>query len=307
MNTQHKDLNMKHAVFTIPTKVLFAVIFASVTAFACQSTKKSDGGLAKASHTSARHVTAVVRASNRSNIVDGGSVDQVEVIKGQTRSLKIFSRSGGDPAMNGSYVNLAVFIDASEGWKVFELGNVRDYKVLPSAREGFLKLQMTTDTFDVNQNNVKVDSTVFLNLENCERGTISAEEIARNAATGTTRKIAATTDEQIINGAFVDSIAEIKSSSQTSKIFTVSGGDPAMNGAYVNFAVFVDPSEGWKVFELANVRNFQVLDSAREGYLKLSIVRDSIDNEGRQISKKSVLFVNATNADQGTVETEDQR
>lgn len=42
---------------------------------------------------------------------------------------KVFGLAGGDPALNGDHAYLAFFIDPSEGWRVFPLGDFERWSV----------------------------------------------------------------------------------------------------------------------------------------------------------------------------------
>ncbi len=75
----------------------------------------------------------------------------------------------------------------------------------------------------------------------------------------------------------------------------------------MNLAVFVDVSSGWNVFELANVRDFKVLPSTKKGFLKLRLVRDTMDSDGKIGSEKSLMFINIQKAVEGTIEVEEQK
>lgn len=44
-------------------------------------------------------------------------------------TVKLFGTAGGDPAMNGLYTHIAFFHSPAEGWRVFRIGDVLDYRV----------------------------------------------------------------------------------------------------------------------------------------------------------------------------------
>jgi hypothetical protein len=105
------------------------------------------------------------------------NVDVVENIKNVDGFIKIYSMSGGDPAMNGSYVNLAVYLSAQDGYAVYELGNVYNWKLLKSAKHGYAKVALVKDVMDDNGNIVKQNSTLFLNLTKAQQGIVEIEEV----------------------------------------------------------------------------------------------------------------------------------
>ena len=62
-------------------------------------------------------------------------------------AAKLFGTAGGDPAMNGLYTYIAFFQDPAEGWRVFRLGDVLDYRVL-SERPGRVDLELRESFMD---------------------------------------------------------------------------------------------------------------------------------------------------------------
>ncbi len=60
---------------------------------------------------------------------------------------KLFGVAGGDPAMNGLRTFAAFFISPADGWRVFEIGDILDYRVLSSV-PGRVDLDMTESTYD---------------------------------------------------------------------------------------------------------------------------------------------------------------
>ena len=62
-------------------------------------------------------------------------------------AAKLFGTAGGDPAMNGLYTHLAFFQGPAEGWRVFRLGDVLDYRIL-SQRAGRVDLELQESAMD---------------------------------------------------------------------------------------------------------------------------------------------------------------
>lgn len=59
------------------------------------------------------------------------SVVRVDPLKKQgDYTIKLFGTAGGDPAMNGLYTYIAFFVSPADGWSVFKLGDVLDYRIL---------------------------------------------------------------------------------------------------------------------------------------------------------------------------------
>ena len=63
------------------------------------------------------------------------------------RTVKLFGTAGGDPAMNGLYTHVAFFDSPAEGWRVFRIGDVLDYRVL-SESPGRVDLELTESAMD---------------------------------------------------------------------------------------------------------------------------------------------------------------
>ncbi|RZJ19474.1 MAG: hypothetical protein EON91_01055 [Brevundimonas sp.] len=62
----------------------------------------------------------------------------------------------------------------------------------------------------------------------------------------------------------------------TIKLFGLAGGDPAMNGLHTYLAVFIDPAQGWRVFQIGDFLSFRVVASS-PGRVDLE-VRESTHN-----------------------------
>lgn len=62
-------------------------------------------------------------------------------------AAKLFGTAGGDPAMNGLYVHVAFFESPAEGWRVFRIADVLDYRIL-SQRAGRVDLEFDESTLD---------------------------------------------------------------------------------------------------------------------------------------------------------------
>ncbi|MFZ3229357.1 MAG: hypothetical protein WA160_04065 [Pseudobdellovibrio sp.] len=120
--------------------------------------------------------STTLKASTEERLQNSADVDYVEFVKDQDIDAKIFSVSGGDPAMNGAYLNLAVFAGVETGWTVYELANVRNYKLLKSTKKGYLKISLSRDTFDLNDNIIQKASTLYINITNAGKGVVEIEE-----------------------------------------------------------------------------------------------------------------------------------
>ena len=57
------------------------------------------------------------------------SVLAVVPLSDRAADAKLFGLAGGDPALNGDHAYLAFFVDPSEGWRVFPLGDFERWSV----------------------------------------------------------------------------------------------------------------------------------------------------------------------------------
>jgi hypothetical protein len=81
-------------------------------------------------------------------VQQAAAVVRLDQLAGQgPLAAKLFGTAGGDPAMNGLYVHIAFFQSPADGWRVFRLGDVLDYRIL-SQRAGRLDLELEESTMD---------------------------------------------------------------------------------------------------------------------------------------------------------------
>ncbi|HYD26073.1 hypothetical protein [Brevundimonas sp.] len=81
-------------------------------------------------------------------VQEAAAVVRLDQLAGQgPLAAKLFGTAGGDPAMNGLYVHIAFFQSPAEGWRVFRLGDVLDYRIL-SQRAGRVDLELEESTMD---------------------------------------------------------------------------------------------------------------------------------------------------------------
>ena len=69
--------------------------------------------------------------SGASTLQEAAAVMQVHAIPEQ--NAKVFDVAGGDPAVNGLMTYLGLYIDASEGWRIYEIGNFESWRVTEEA------------------------------------------------------------------------------------------------------------------------------------------------------------------------------
>ena len=130
--------------------------------------------------TSAWAAPRLIAAAPNAEHYSGADVDQTIILKNQDMNAKVFSYSGGDTAINGAYLNLAVYDEDNRDWNVFALKDVLDYEVLPSVQKGYAKIALVTQDVDQHSGNIRsYKSTLFINLRNANQrdGKMEVDEI----------------------------------------------------------------------------------------------------------------------------------
>ena len=111
-----------------------------------------DAGAAERSHAvqqaeaqaaQAPHAPALVAAGDAVPVEPGtdpmdqwsAGVVRVDYLENQglQPTIKLYGTAGGDPAMNGLYTYIAFFAGPADGWRVFQIGDFLDYRVLADA------------------------------------------------------------------------------------------------------------------------------------------------------------------------------
>jgi hypothetical protein len=76
------------------------------------------------------------------------SAANVERVLGlQANDAKIFTTAGGDPAINGLYTYLAIYLSSADGWAVYQIGDFNDVAVV-GERAGEVDLKVSQSTID---------------------------------------------------------------------------------------------------------------------------------------------------------------
>ena len=71
----------------------------------------------------------------------------------------------------------------------------------------------------------------------------------------------------------------------TVKLFGTAGGDPAMNGLYTHIAFFKSSAEGWSVFRIGDVLDYEILSEA-PGRVDLRLEESMLDEATGQIGSR---------------------
>lgn len=75
------------------------------------------------------------------------------------------------------------------------------------------------------------------------------------------------------------------------KVFSVSGGDPALNGLVTYFGLFAGADEGWRVYAIGDFNEWRVVESA-PGKLVLAVRQDAASEDGSV--KNSPRFIHVS-------------
>ncbi|AUZ04242.1 MULTISPECIES: hypothetical protein [Vitreoscilla] len=107
-------------------------------------------------------------------------------------------------------------------------------------------------------------------------------------------------DSHNTGAAHVEKVTAMPDSSMTVKLFHSMPIDaPSMNPWFLRLAVVNEEKLSWNVYHLPNVKSYQVLPSAKVGYLKIAIRQDDYNVQtGKNVERASTLFINLHNANQ---------
>ena len=100
-------------------------------------------------------------AAAREEIGTAADVSQLQALPDQ--NAKVFSLSGGDPAVNGLVTYFALFGGPAEGWRAYSLGDYAEWKVV-EAKAGRVVLAVRQDTAGANGDILKVERTVQIDF-----------------------------------------------------------------------------------------------------------------------------------------------
>ena len=77
---------------------------------------------------------------------------------------------------------------------------------------------------------------------------------------------------------------------RNAKIFSVSGGDPAVNGLVTYLGLFEGPVEGWRVFPIGDFERWEVTET-RPGAVVLTVRESGADGQGGIVTRSRRLIV----------------
>lgn len=110
-------------------------------------------------------------------------------------------------------------------------------------------------------------------------------------------QVPATSDEQVQNWSMVDTVVQLRTKASGAKLFSVSGGDAAMNGSRLFIAVYASPQDGYKVFEIANVRDWKHSTPDRiKSHVMVELAIDTMDDKGAIKVVRKIMTIDLKNA-----------
>lgn len=105
-------------------------------------------------------------------------------------------------------------------------------------------------------------------------------------------------DEGLQWAASVTGVDLLAQEPDTTKLFGVAGGDPAMNGLYTYLAFYLSPGDGWRVFKVGDFLTYRIV-AQRPGRLELAIEESVMDGEGNIGARRRRLALSWTRGPDG--------
>lgn len=127
---------MKPVLFA--TALLFLTACDPAAAERTQAIQQSDARAADAPHApaliAAGEAATLEPETNEMEQWSAGVV-RVDYLENQglQQTIKLYGTAGGDPAMNGLYTYIAFFAGVADGWRVFRIGDVLEYRIIADA------------------------------------------------------------------------------------------------------------------------------------------------------------------------------
>jgi hypothetical protein len=141
---------MKHPVFFLSALLGLAACDAEV-----ESRKAATPGIEVPAPTAlpvqplaAAGPATTIQPDTTDDLQRAASVVDLDVLTRQTGgTVKLFGTAGGDPAMNGLYTYIAFYRSSADGWAVFRIGDVLNYRVRAET-PGRVDLAVTESVLD---------------------------------------------------------------------------------------------------------------------------------------------------------------
>ena len=110
---------------------------------------------------------------------------------------------------------------------------------------------------------------------------------------------AETSDDNLQWAASVTGVDALAQEPEPTKLFGVTGGDPAMNGLYTYLAFFIHPGDGWRVFKIGDFLDYSI-QSQRPGRLVLDINESVMDSETNISARRRRIEIRWTRGRDGS-------
>lgn len=115
------------------------------------------------------------------------------------------------------------------------------------------------------------------------------------SATGPAQTIAAVAETELQEAAAVSQLHSIEA--QDAKVFSISGGDPAVNGLVTYLGLYISSAEGWRVYPIGDFAEWQVAEITDQRVI-LSARQDTATSEGTIQSRDLRVRVDFTWVDE---------
>lgn len=106
--------------------------------------------------------------------------------------------------------------------------------------------------------------------------------------------------EEASDAAYVTEVTYLSVTDRTAKIYSTAGGDPALNGLYTFIAVFGDPWEGWRVFQIGDFNSWRVEQDLGDRVV-LAVSRSWMGDDGEIQTADERLIVQVPTARDQTI------
>jgi hypothetical protein len=203
-----------------------------------------------------------------------------DIAKGVTSALtvRVLETGGGDPALNGNYLWLAIIGEQGET-SVFELGlNISGLSKAELTAPGVLHLVGTQDTIEGESGDIKNGLPFEANVRFAANGG-SVPSLLKVESTGETHDAGKNAEA---SAEFLGSVYQVNTQENETVIartFLSAGGDPAMNGAHVHLSLMAYPEE--RTYELGlNVASVSKISFTSKTRLRIEGSEDTMDANG---------------------------
>lgn len=209
--------------------------------------------------------------------------------------IRLYGTGGGDPAMNGNNLWLAIDGGPTLGaiWDL-EL-NVATVDAIASIAPGTVRVTGTEQTLDEDDAVISrpFEATITYRLKDGALG--PSLQIEHGASV---RDVQADTTKAAAFLSRVYAVSTVETDAIHARLFEVGGGDPAMNGDRLFLTLGEDLE--WPTFELGlDVASVTRFASAGAGKLRIDVSEDTLDADGMAAQKQATYVVTFTKGHDG--------